>query len=182
MHRGPEVKTRNRLAIALSVYRHHFVLSERWHLVDVDVRTPHAELDLVWCRDDGVIMADEIKSGAMTGSGMRRLEEQLARQLIDGPKVYGGPFKRCPRGAAAGARRLTLLRYRRLDRVREHDGLLGRDDVTQYLTPRRLERLANAERRRTRQWYLDHALEDVRRHGYLRKSMRAWLVHPAGNR
>jgi transposase InsO family protein len=47
--------------------------------------------------------------------------------------------------------------------------------VTQYLTPRRLERLANAERRRTRQWYLDHALEDVRRHGYLRKSMRAWL-------
>lgn len=89
---GPEVKTRNRLAIALSVYRHHFVLSERWHLVDVDVRTPHAELDLVWCRDDGVIMADEIKSGAMTGSGMRRLEEQLARQLIDGPKVYGGPF------------------------------------------------------------------------------------------
>jgi transposase InsO family protein len=48
--------------------------------------------------------------------------------------------------------------------------------VTQYLTPRRVKRLTNAERRRTRQWYLDYALEDVRRHGYLRMSMRAWLV------
>ena len=89
---GTEVKTRNQLAVALSVYRHHFVLSERWHLVDIDVRTPHAELDVVWCRDDGVIMADEIKSGAMTGSAMRHLEEQLARQLTDAPTLYGEPF------------------------------------------------------------------------------------------
>jgi len=52
--------------------------------------------------------------------------------------------------------------------------------MTHYLTPRRIQRLATAERRRTRQWYLDHALDDVRQHGYLRDSMRMWLVAQLG--
>src|SRR3954454_23410473 len=40
---GPEVSTRNRLAVALGVYRQHFVLSDRWRLIGVGVRTPHSE-------------------------------------------------------------------------------------------------------------------------------------------
>lgn len=89
---GPEVATRNKLSVALGVYRHHFVLGDRWHLVGVDVRTARSELDFVWCRDDGVTVADEMKSGAIKPATLRGLEEQLARQLSDGPKVYGEPF------------------------------------------------------------------------------------------
>ncbi len=84
--------SRNRIAFSLAVYLRHFRLPDAWTLLASGVRDADCELDLVWRHADGRIVADEIKSGAVSMPALDDLEAQIGRQLLAGPRLYGPPF------------------------------------------------------------------------------------------
>lgn len=84
--------SRNRVAFSLAVYVRHFRLPDTWTLLASGVRDGRCELDLVWRHADGRIVADEIKSGAVSMPAFDDLEAQIGRQLLAGRRLYGTPF------------------------------------------------------------------------------------------
>lgn len=93
---------RQQLLTGAAVYFRLFCPPAGWEFRGSEVKAGGCRLDLVFARD-GMVLADEIKAGAMASASDRdALDEQIARQLAAGARKWGAAF--------AGVRAVLLAR------------------------------------------------------------------------
>lgn len=82
-----------RLASGTASYFRFFVLDETWVYLGSEIAAKGCRFDFVFERSDGMIIADELKTGRAADRASRRLfDEQIARQVAAGVAKWGERF------------------------------------------------------------------------------------------
>jgi hypothetical protein len=82
-----------RLASGTASYFRFFALDETWTYLGSEIAGEECRFDFVFEGSDGMIVADELKTGRAADRGARRLfDEQIARQVTAGGVKWGESF------------------------------------------------------------------------------------------